>query len=211
MEIRTARPPFVEFKRIAVPDKKRTEELGRRVTKDVDYAFVMQPGSKDQVERVATDWLAMLKLKVINGAADAYPQEWVDSFHAKYKAFQDGQDAPLDGTSVKEWPVLSPAQAENFIAMRVLTIEDVAGMTEEAMRAYGMGGRELKQKAQEWVKGKDSASVENEMLKKQLAMLTERLSKLEQLGDNEAEPLQVKRGRKPKVVESETTEAQSVE
>ena len=202
MEIRQARPPFVEFKRMAVPDKKRTEELGRRVTKDVDMAFVMQPGSKDQVERVATDWLAMLKLKSINGSADAYPQEWIDGFHAKYKAWQEGQDAPLDGTSVKEWPILSPAQAENFIAIRALTIEDVAAMTEQAMQSYGMGARELKQKAQEWCKGKDSATMENEALKKQLAELTERLSQLEQIADNGDEPLQVKRGRKPKVVES---------
>ena len=211
MELHQARPPFVEFKRIAVHDKQQSEKLGRRVTKDLDMAFIMQPGSKDQVERIARDWLNMLKIKAVNGAADAYPQEWIDGFHRKFEAWQQGQDAPLNGTSVKEWPVLSPAQADNFISMHVLTIEDVAAMTEEAMRSYGMGGRELKQKAQEWCKGKDSASVENELLKKQLALLTERLSKLEQNSDNDGEPLQVKRGRKPKVVEPEMAEGQSVE
>lgn len=205
MELHKPRPPFVEFKRIAVHDKKRSEELGRRVTKDVDFAFVMQPGSKDQVERVATDWLAMLKNKIINGSPDAYPQEWVDGFHAKYKAWQEGLDAPLNGTSVKEWPVLSPSQAENFISLHILTIEDVAAMTEQALSAYGMGARELKQKANDWVRGKDQASQENEILRKQLADLTERLKALEasaDLSDNTDEPQQVKRGRKPKVVES---------
>lgn len=205
MELHKPRPPFVEFKRVAVQDKKRTEELGRRVTKDVDFAFIMQPGSKDQVERVASDWLAMLKNKVINGSADAYPQEWVDGFHARYKAWQDGLDAPLNGTSVKEWPVLSPAQAENFISLHILTIEDVAAMTEQAMGAYGMGGREFKQKANDWVRNKDQSSQENEILREQLAKLTERLLKLESvtdLSDNDGEPLQVKRGRKPKQVES---------
>jgi len=205
MELHKPRPPFVEFKRVAVQDKKRTEELGRRVTKDVDYAFIMQPGSKDQVERVATDWLAMLKNKVINGSADAYPQEWVDGFHARYKAWQDGLDAPLNGTSVKEWPVLSPAQAENFISLHILTIEDVAAMTEQAMGAYGMGAREFKQKANDWIRNKDQSSQENEILREQLAKLTERLAKLEnvsELSDNGGEPLQAKRGRKPKQVES---------
>ena len=209
MELHKPRPPFVEFKRVAVHDKKRSEELGRRVTKDVDFAFVMQQGGKDQVERVATEWLAMLKMKIVNGAADAYPQEWVDGFHAKFRAWQDGQDLPLDGTSVKEWAVLSPAQAANFIALRILTIEDVASMTEEAMSSYGMGSRELKQKAIEWLKGKDGASIENELLKKQLAELTARLSQLEQIADNSDEPQQVKRGRKPKVIEQEM--AQPVE
>jgi len=206
MELHKPRPPFVEFKRIAMHDKKRSEELGRRVTKDVDFAFVMQPGSKDQVERVATDWLAMLKLKVVNASADAYPQEWVDGFHAKYKAWQDGMDAPLNGTSVKEWPVLSPAQAENFISLHLVTIEDVAAMSEQAMNAYGMGGRELKQKAIDWVRGKDSTSQENEALKNQLAEMTERLSRLESShqtpGANALEPVKAKRGRKPKVVET---------
>ncbi len=209
MELHKPRPPFVEFKRIAVRDKRRSEELGRHVTKDVDFAFVMQQGGKDQVERVATEWLAMLKMKIVNGAADAYPQEWVDGFHAKYKAWQDGQDMPLNGTSVKEWAILSPAQASNFISLGILTIEDVAAMTEEAMKSYGMGARELKQKANEWLKGKDSASVENEMLKKQLAELTARLSTLENLSDNSDGPQQVKRGRKPKVIDPEM--AQPVE
>jgi hypothetical protein len=204
MELHKPRPPFVEFKRIAIHDKKRTEELGRRVTKDVDMAFVMQPGSKDQVERLATEWLAMIKNKVINGAADAYPQDWVDAFYAKYKAWQQGLDAPLNGTSVKEWPVLSPAQAENFIMLNIMTIEDVAAMTEQAISAYGMGGREFKQKANDWVRNKDHSSQENEILRKQLLELTERLFKLEnvaELSDNAEQPLQVKRGRKPKQVE----------
>jgi hypothetical protein len=211
MELHQARPPFVEFKRVAIHDKLRSEELGRRVTKDLDMAFIMQPGSKDQVERIAVDWLAMLKIKSVNGSPDAYPQEWIDGFHRKFDSWKNGQDAPLDGTSVKEWPVLSPSQADNFISMRILTIEDVAAMTEEAMRSYGMGGREFKQKAQEWCKGKDSATLENEFLKKQLLELTQRLSQLEQIADNTDEPLQVKRGRKPKSLLPDMAERQSVE
>lgn len=198
MDLKEARPPFVEFKRIAVHDKKRSEELGRRVTKDVDYAFIMQPGSRDQVERIATDWLDMIKLKLVNGAADAYKQEWVDGFHAKYKAWQQGQELPLNGTSVKEWPILSPAQVQNFIGLNILTIEDVAAMTEDALRACGIGSRDLRDKAREWIKGQDSVSAENEALKKQIADLTARLSQLEKTSDNTAEPQQVRRGRKPK-------------
>jgi hypothetical protein len=201
MELHQARPPFVEFKRVAVHDKLRSEELGRRVTKDLDMAFIMQPGSRDQVERVAVDWLDMIRTKAMNAIPGAYPQEWVDAFFKKFKAWQDGQDMPLDGTSVKEWPILSPAQAENLITLKLLTIEDVASMTEDAMRAYGMGGRELKQKAQEWCKGKDAASLENEALKKKLAALEERLAQIEQKSDNSDEPQQVKRGRKPKTEE----------
>jgi hypothetical protein len=195
MQIHEARPPFVEFKRIAVDDRARSEELGYRVTKDVDMAFIMQPGSKDQVERVAVDWLAMLKRKAMDRAPDAYPQAWIDALHAKFDAWKAGHDAPLNGTSVKEWPVLSPAQAENFIGIGVLCIEDVASMTEEAMGRFGLGGRGLRDKAREWLEGKDAAKViaaENADLKQQVAEMQAQLKQL--LAAENVTP--IRRGRK---------------
>lgn len=200
MQIAQARPPFVEFKRIAVPDSVKTQELGRRVTKDVDFAYIMQPGSRDQVERKATDWLAMIKQKNLDASPDAYPDEWVRGFHEKYKAWLDGQEMPLDGTSVKEWALLSPAQAENFIALRILTIEDVAAMTEDALGRFGMGGRELREKAREWLTKQEvagSLAIENQELKQQLADLSARLAQLETGQVVE----KARRGRKPKVTE----------
>lgn len=200
MQIAQARPPFVEFKRIAVPDSVKTQELGRRVTKDVDFAYIMQPGSRDQVERKATDWLAMIKQKNLDASPDAYPEEWVRGFHEKYKAWLDGQEMPLDGTSVKEWALLSPAQAENFIALRILTIEDVAAMTEDALGRFGMGGRELREKAREWLTKQEvagSLAIENQELKQQLADMSARLAQLETGQVVE----KARRGRKPKVTE----------
>lgn len=192
MQIAQARPPFVYFKRVAVDDTVKSQELGRRVTRDEDRAYIMQPGSRDEVERVAEDWLKMLKIKALDGAPDAYPEEWITGFHNKYKAWLEGQDAPLNGTSVKEWPALSPSQAENFIALHILTIEDVAAMTEDAMARFGMGARDLREKAREWLKGGAPSELakENEALKAQLAELSARLTQLEQ---------PAKRGRKPRL------------
>lgn len=201
MQIAQARPPYVEFKRIAVHDPVRTEQLGRRVTKDVDMAFIMQPGSRDQVERVAADWLKSIKTKMLEGSPDAYPEEWVSQFHNKYKAWQEGQDAPLNGTSVKEWPILSPSQAENFISLRVMTVEDVAVMTEDALAHFGMGARELREKAREWLKGREATAdlqKENEELKRQLQELAARM--------NDLEADKPKRGRRAKADEPETVE-----
>lgn len=189
--IAQARPPFVEWKRIATFDPAASNLAGRRVTKDVDMAFIMQPGSRDQVERIAEDWLKSIRDRLINNPEGAYPEEWVRGFENKYKAWKEGQEIPLDGTSVKEWPILSPAQAENFIGIRVMTIEDVAAMTEDALRSYGIGGRELREKAREWLSGKDSTAAENERLKGELEALKERLNALES-----GEPK--KRGPKPK-------------
>lgn len=189
--IAQARPPFVEWKRIATFDPVASNIAGRRVTKDIDMAFIMQPGSRDQVERVAEDWLKSIRDRLINSPENAYPEEWVRGFEAKYKAWKEGQELPLDGTSVKEWSYLSPAQAENLISIRVMTIEDVGAMTEDALRSYGIGGRELREKAREWLTGKDSTAAAYEALKADYEALKERLNALES-----GEPK--KRGPKPK-------------
>jgi len=119
---------------------------------------------------------------MLDATPDAYPQEWVDGFRKKYEMWKEGNEAPLNGTSVKEWPALSPAQVQNFIALGLLTIEDVAAMTEEAMGRYGMGGREIREKAREWISRKEltaNALKENEELKGLVAELKSRLESLE--------------------------------
>jgi hypothetical protein len=182
VQIAQARPPFVEFKQVPKHDPIKSEELGYRTTKNVNMAFIMQPGSRDQVEIEAEKWLDSIRRKALDGAPDAFPGEWVEQFKKKYEMWKEGVEAPLNGTSVKEWPVLSPAEVENFINMHILTIEDVANMTEEAMGRAGMGSRGLRDKAREWLQTKDlagNALKENAELKQQLAEALERISALE--------------------------------
>lgn len=191
--IQQARPPFVEFKQIARHDPRRSQEVGYRVTKDVDMAFIMQPGSRDQVEIEASAWLDSIRRKMIDAAPDAYPQEWVEGFKKKYEAWKAGLDAPLNGTSVKEWPLLSPAQVQNFQAIGLMTIEDVSAMTEEAMGRVGMGARELRDKARQFLTAKDVAATA-------IAERDERISALEaKIAELEAD--KPKRGR-PKLVQA---------
>lgn len=189
MQIQQARPPFVEFKKISKHDVAKSLEAGRRVVKDIDMAYIMQPGSRDQVEISAEQWLASIKRKMLEATADAYPQEWVDGYHKKYQLWKDGHDAPLNGTSIKEFPLLSPAEVENLIAVNILTIEDLAGATEEGLGRIGMGARTLREKAMQWVKAQSAAESELSVLREQNAKLLARIEALE-----EDKP---KRGRKP--------------
>jgi hypothetical protein len=196
VEIAQARPPLVEFKQVGRPDAKRSEEAGRRITKDVNLACITQPGSRDTFEISADEWLAKIRRNAIEGTHDAYPQEWVDQFYKKYEMWKAGQEAPVSGTHVKEWPLLSPAQVQNFISLRIITIEDVANLTEEAIQRAGMGTRELRDKAREWLAKRELANnavQENEALKAQLAALT---AQVQELLD-----AQKKRGRPAKTTE----------
>lgn len=151
MFVAQPRPPFVEFKQVARPDPKASLEAGMAMTKNVNMAFIMQPGSRDQLEIRAEDWLKSIKDKMLTGAHDAYPPEWVDGFHKKFDLWRQGLESPLMGKPIREWPVASPAEVENCIAARILTVEDLANATEEALGKIGMGARALREKAREWL------------------------------------------------------------
>lgn len=148
MEIAQGRPPFVEFKQIAIEDRNASIEAGRRVTKNVNMAFIMQPGSRDQVEKVAEEWIEQIKRQAYAGN---YPETWAQGFDAKFQAWQAGNETPTYGLSVREWPVLSPAESENLVAAKVFTVEDLANLTEESMANIGMGMRALRDKARSWL------------------------------------------------------------
>jgi hypothetical protein len=147
------RPPFITFEQRAIEDRDASIKSGGIVMRDVDYVIVRQVGSKDTVEKDAVEWLADLDRMV---ALRSYPAEWARHFRDKYDAFKKGQSEPELGLSVRQWPSLSKAQAENLINAGVRTVEDVADMNEPTMQRVGMGARELKKKAATYLASRDA-------------------------------------------------------
>lgn len=165
MNDRTERPAYVRFVRRAVEDRSVTSVNGRWPKKDVDYALVTPPYSKDVFEAVATDWLAQMAVEVRNGRL---PEGWLDKYSLQYEKWQSGQEMPLDGEAILGWGVISPAQQANLIAINIRTIEDLAGVNDEGVRRIGMGGGELRDKAKAWLsqmKDKGPLTQENATLK----------------------------------------------
>jgi predicted ATPase len=180
--IQEARPPYVEFKQVAVEDRNASIEAGRRVTKNVNMAFVMQIGSKDQTEKVAEDWLAQLRRKSIEGE---YPEQWSRHFEQKFEDWKAGRETPENGYPIREWAVLSAADVENLLELKVRTVEDLAAATEELL-SKNLGLRTLKQKAQAWLESANSGAekvsalaIENAQMKETIERLMERLTALE--------------------------------
>ena len=142
------RPPFVTFEQRAVEDRNATISAGGVVMRDVDYVIVRQVGCRDTFEKEAEPWLDDIEAASRKGQ---YPGEWVRHFREKFAAYKAGQAEPEMGLSLRQWPSLSKAQAENLIAAGVRTVEDVAAMNEPTLQRVGMGARELKRKAQAYL------------------------------------------------------------
>lgn len=177
------RPAYVRFVRKAVEDKAASLREGRYVAKDVDYALITPPYSKDCIEIKVQQWKANMDADVANGRL---PAAWRDSYLQQHVAWLNGQELPPAGTAIRDWGMVSPAQKENLIRMNILTVEDLAGVNDEGLRRIGMGAMELKSKAVSWLQSvKDhgpltmkmaALETENAGLKASIEKLTEQVT-----------------------------------
>ena len=179
------RPAQIEFSRRAEEDIAASRKEGRYVTRDVDYVTVFIPYSRDTNVFTVEQWLANLQQYTREGRI---PQDWLPNYTRLYDAWKNGQELPPNGTPVKGWGVISPAQQENLIHYRITTVEDVAGMGEDIMRKIGMGAMEIKNKAKTWLaqlneRGPMTMQIselqrENELLKGSIASLEAKIDRL---------------------------------
>jgi len=147
-EVLQDRPPFVKFEVRQEEDRDASTERGHYVARDVDFAIITPAGSKDRVERKVKDWFAMLESEV---RQQRFPPEWLSQLKEGYKVWKEGGEVPLNGRPLMDWPALSPAQLENLKWANVRTIEDLAAANEETIANIGMGGRDLKLRAQKYL------------------------------------------------------------
>jgi len=133
------RPAYVRFERRAVENKAETLKMGRSVSFDVDFALITPPYSKDLIVLKVPTFFENTERDVRNGRT---PEKWMDAWKNAYQKWQNGQEVPLNGTPIKTWSAISPAQIKNLIAIGILTIEDLAQCNDEGIRRIGMGGIE---------------------------------------------------------------------
>ncbi|OGT54245.1 MAG: hypothetical protein A3E01_00210 [Gammaproteobacteria bacterium RIFCSPHIGHO2_12_FULL_63_22] len=182
---REERPAHVFFERIAVEDKAASLREGRYVARDIDYVNVTPAYSKDCYRAKAESWFTQVESDV---GAGRTPERWLEQWREAYRRWQNGQEMPLNGTPIKGWGVISPAQQEMLIRMNCLTVEDLAGTNDEGLRRIGMGGIDLRSKAQAWLQSvKDHGPLTLEVtelrkanvnLEMQVATLTDQVAKL---------------------------------
>lgn len=179
------RPPFVTFHRHAEEDRQASIEAGHYVAKDVLYAHVTPAGSKDKIEREVTSWFANLEREV---RAGRFPEQWLQHYKQSFESFKLGEELPMTGSPLSDWPPISPAHLANCKQYHILTVEDLAAANEEALSRIGMGARALKQRAIAWLEASKTTGqssekiaalqVENTTLKTQLEESAQKTNEL---------------------------------
>lgn len=158
---REERPPYVRFERRSVEDTAATIREGRYVGKDMDFALITPPYSKDCVVHKVSNWLENVRRNVRDGRT---PQTWLEQWEKAYKMWSNGQEVPLHGTPIKGWGIISPSQQEMLVSINCLTVEDLADVNDEGLRRIGIGAIDLKNKAKNWLASlKDHGAVAVQM------------------------------------------------
>lgn len=172
MSVDENRPPYVVFERRPVEDRNASIAAGHYVSKDVDFAIITRPGSRDTLEKEAKIWLAEIAEKARKNEGGV-AQAWPIAFNFAYKAFLDGEELPVSGTPIKGWPVLSPSAQKDIIAAGIRTVEDLAELPESSLAGVGIGGIAFKQKAKAWLEAAKGPGKITEQLNAQAQQIAE--------------------------------------
>lgn len=195
--LQAVRLPFVRFETQVSESK---DEQGHIVCKNVYYAHITPAGGKDEVVKVADEWLRDLMEKSrtrgpFDQAASEYTQ-WYERFSKMFEQYKAGEEMTIDGTPVRSCPAFTKAEIAQAEAVKLMSVEDLATCNEEAVSRMGMGGRNLKLKAAKFLEDKQSGNValENEALRVKVADLEKKVEAM--LAAGIPEPKKVGRPRK---------------
>lgn len=155
------RPPYARFERVAVEDREETQKQGRYVAKDVDMIHITRPGGKDTFTDRVDEYLKKLSEAARAGRA---PANWESHFSMLYERWKKGEEGAVEGTPIKGWGIISPAQQDMLIRAGVLSVEDLAQLPDNELSGIGTGALTYKQKAIAWLQAAQSTGKMTEEL-----------------------------------------------
>ena len=127
------RPAYVRFEKRPLEQR---DEAGNVLYVDADYAIITPPGSPNGTEKLVKEWLPILRKQVKDGM---FPGAWLTEYEDAYRRWANDQEPIVNGTDVRNWPSVSPAEAKNLTLLGLVAVEDVADMNAEVMQRLPRG------------------------------------------------------------------------
>ena len=137
---------YVEFELRPEEDREESIAQGMPVFKDVEFAMITMPGGGLVVDKPINE--ALLNEWKHGDNRRKPPSPFA---HRAYEAWKEGREAPVNGTDLKNWPGVTPAQLKTCQNATVRTIEDLAAANADTIRKLGMGGVAMMEKAKAYL------------------------------------------------------------
>lgn len=162
-----ARP---EFFKDAIQNKALSEKEGRPIFEEKEMVKITLPGDR------LMNWIG----EVDESHIKRWPQH--------YAAFKRGEERAATGTPLDQWPnsILTKARVAELKAMDILSVEELAGISDSLLPKMGMGSRELREEARAYIASATDGAA-NQKLAAEVARLTEMVERLS--GDAKPEPV----------------------
>lgn len=149
----------VQFYKHAELDSFASEKAGRKIFVEKVYVRILTPANRlNVIEREAT------------------PDDR-QRFRNKFVAFVERGEQLVNGSPLGELPTISQAQVMELRALKIDTIEQLAGLPDTTAQLLGTGGQELKQRAIRYLDQRG----DNATLSEANRALGERVKELERL------------------------------
>jgi len=133
---------YVVFHMEAVKNGFKSEQEGRPIFDDVPQGTIHIPGDKNNV------------------VTEPVTEEYKQRFPQQWDKFQKQMSQSPEGTPLEQWPLLTTGQVHELKAVNVMTVEQLAGMSDTNASRF-MGGYELRRKADTFLKvSKDTAEAQ---------------------------------------------------
>ena len=162
----------VRFYSRAVQNNFETSKQGRPIFQDVDYIEITTPGN--QLNIIDTPVREQHKMR--------FPLQW-----AAYQNAHSGDQREI-GTPLKQWPLLTLAQAEELRGIKFFTVEGIANASDLQINNIGMIGgmapQALRERAKAYLQAAagtanvEHQATENAKLQEQLKALQDQVAAL---------------------------------
>ena len=146
--------PMIQFKQCAVENVAMSQQQGRQVYEDgVEALITISPRSTlsytfplRREDESKQDFVARLPLEI--------RLRWMDHL----RAYLDGVEL-VEGTPLTAMNWITPGVIETLRSAGVSSVESLAAVGEGIIEPYGLDGRDLKQKAKNWLADKSGQAV----------------------------------------------------
>ena len=165
-----ARPTFTIE---AIQNAAKSLEAGRPIFDEKEMVRVRIPGDKQMTWDGFADDPVFINPTTREKISAA--QRWPDH----YAAFKKGEARAASGTPLDQWPnpTLTKGRVAELKAMDILSVEELAGVSDSILPKMGMGARELRDQARSYI-DKATAGAGDAKLAAEVARLKEMVDRL---------------------------------
>jgi len=164
------------FRMMAVPNPAKSAEAGRPIFDDIEVCEPRIPGSRNWTPHPATEICGW-----VNDPQTGEQRSitYAERFAHQYRQFKAEQQQTKSGTPLDHVPFLTEGKRAEFRAQNIYTVEQLAAIDGQELKNLGQGGREMKNRAEEYI-AESKAGAPNLQLAAELEALRARNALLEE-------------------------------